>query len=101
MKPITMIEGRNIYAAARYPHPGDYYLTLVLAHWNGKYVTWYHNSQSGGFAQGEYLNPDTSLADALVEFHKRYAKVLAQYTNYQTSGIAGQDDDPKYWSTPW
>lgn len=61
----------TILAAKPYSdHPGDHYLSIVLAqNFKGEYVTWLHNSQDGGFYSGHYFGND--IVSATKDFEKR------------------------------
>jgi hypothetical protein len=61
-------------------HPGDHYLSIVLAEVPGgrkKFVTWLSNNECGGFSEGHYHDvfpgddPADVLANAVEDFKKR------------------------------
>jgi len=51
-------------------HPGDSHLTMVLARWHNKFVTWGYNMQDQGFFWGHYFQ-ESELEKALDDFNKR------------------------------
>lgn len=58
-------------------HPGDSYLTIVLARspegrgsWGREFVTWGFNRQTGGYFEGHYF-PETSAQGAAKDFESR------------------------------
>jgi len=61
-------------------HPGDHYLTIVLARspkdqraYGDEFVTWGFNKQDGGFFEGHYW-PSFNAADAVKDFETRGRK---------------------------
>lgn len=56
----------ELILARRFTHPGDWYLIMVLCRVGKKpaegpdtreWVTWYFNTDSGGFNEGHYFHP--------------------------------------------
>ena len=65
------MEKREILLEKPYSnHPGDKHLSIVLAKWNGEYVTWGHNKDDGGYFWGHYFD-ETEYEKAIVDFKKR------------------------------
>lgn len=49
-------------------HPGDNYLSYVLAEYKGEYVTWLYNSSFDEYNIGHYFN---NIEDAEKDFNNR------------------------------
>jgi hypothetical protein len=72
------LRGKELLAQRRFSHPGDWYLIMVLiAQGEGagrQYVTWYFNTDSGGFNEGHYFDvrsdPDAEI-NAHIDFWER------------------------------
>jgi hypothetical protein len=60
---------REVLKKKKFPHKLDHYLHLVLAKYNGEFVTWEFNSDTGEYFYGHYFD---ALAKAEVDFDKRY-----------------------------
>jgi len=68
----TLDNGRQVLA--RYQSQRSPHLQVVLCQWEGQFVTWTYNVQSGGFCHGHYFsdvgNP-TAFGKALIDFCER------------------------------
>jgi len=78
----------KIIASVPCSHPDDFpYRKYVLVEYQGKFVSWLHNLQDGGFHEGHYTDrgqtiesteetQDNLRSEALRLFAKRVARVL-------------------------
>jgi hypothetical protein len=72
MKSSDLNNGATLMLAAQFPHPGDWYLTNIMAKFNGKWVTWVFNETDGGCHSGHYFD---NQSDAMTDFSNRVEKV--------------------------
>jgi hypothetical protein len=63
---------RKIIKKQQFPHKDDNKLYLVLAEFNGQFVTWEYNSEFNGYSQGNYFN---DIDQAKKDFNRRWEKL--------------------------
>jgi len=85
--PVIRVADNGYAIVAERPysfHPGDHYLTIVLAispharlGVGRELVTWMFNSQDKGYSTGHYF-PESEAADALADFETRGKRKAAK-----------------------
>jgi hypothetical protein len=68
-------------AYARFPHPGDWFLFLVLAEVEDGYVIWTYNAQLDSLENGHYFaRPEGRGHERMVRAYQVYADELRERT---------------------